>query len=61
MVMDKDILEQRALDLQQAVEQSFMQYHQTLGRLEEVKHMLQQLDVQQLIDDNPGEVIKDKK
>ena len=53
--MDKELLQVRINDIQKAIEQSIAQHHMLLGRLEEAKHIMQQIDVQQLIDD--GEAV----
>ncbi len=59
--MDKDLLQTRIDDIQKAVEQSIAQHHMLLGRLEEAKYFLEQINIQQMLDDNSGDLIKEDK
>jgi hypothetical protein len=53
--MDKELLQARIDEIQKALEQSMAQYHMLLGRLEEARYQMQQIDIQQLV--NEGEAV----
>ncbi len=54
-------MEQRIRDIEAAIQQSLLQHHMLLGRLEEAKYLLEQEQMQKVFDDNQGEFIPNKK
>ncbi len=48
--MDKDILQNRIDELQKGVADCLAQYHMVVGRCEEAKYLMQQIQVQELVD-----------
>lgn len=49
--MDRDILVKRQADIEAAIVQALSNYHMLMGRLEETKYNIEQLDMQKLVDD----------
>ncbi len=53
--MDKEILEKRLEDIQKAIDNSLAQHHMLLGRLEEVKYTIEQLNLQSAVEPDDKE------
>lgn len=56
--MDRELLLKRQAEIESAIAQSLANHHMLMGRLEETKYNIEQLDMQELVDAGEPEQVK---